>query len=474
MHAVLHHPPPEPRPPPHAGIRPIPFCPVHGCNCPVAGKVDLGERGVVWFPSMNTHPQNAAAGAAGQQAEKPRRPPLSFTFRVVIAMALAVLAGLAFQFCGRADLATRFIAPCGTVFLNLIKFIVCPLVLFSVMSGIVSMDSLKKVGILGLKTVAIFLGTTFVAVLVSLLASLAVKGIFPVLGAAGAGAAEPPPALSLGDMLVGVFPSNFAMPFVEANMLQIIVMAIFFAVAIVLAGGEAGRRLAEGVRLLDGLCVKTLEIIMKLSPIGVFCLLCPTVASNGLTVLGSLAEVLLVMYACYAVHLLLVDPLFVALFSGVPSRLFLREMLPAVLFAFSSSSSVGTLPVNMKCVRRLGVPDDIASFVLPLGATINMNGTVIYHGVCAVFVAACYGIDLSIGQLASIAATSTLASVGTAGVPGAGVVMLAMVLSSAGLPLEGIALVAGIDRIFDMGRTVLNITGDAACAVVLSPRRPRA
>lgn len=401
-------------------------------------------------------------------------PKLSFTAQIGVAMALAVVVGLVFQLSGHGDVPTRYVAPGGTVFLNLIKFIVCPLVLFSVMSGVVSMDDLKKVGILGFKTLVIFFSTTFVAVSFSLAACFAAKGVFPILARpADVAAVAVPPKLTVSDMIVGIFPSNFAVPFVEANMLQIIVMALFFAVSIVLIGGEAGRRLADGVRLMDKLCVTTLTVIMRFSPLGVFCLLCPVVAANGVTVLGSLAAVVAVMYSCYATHLVLFDPLFVLLFSGVSPRRFLREMTPAFLFSFSSSSSVGSLPVNFACVKKLGVPDEIASFVLPLGATINMNGTVIYHGVCAVFISACYGIDLSFGQLVTVATTSTLASVGTAGVPGAGIAMLAMVLSAAGLPLDGIALVAGVDRIFDMGRTVLNITGDASAAVVIAGRKSR-
>ena len=394
----------------------------------------------------------------------------SFTTQIILAMALSIVAGLALQFGGHADWAAKFIAPVGTVFLNLIKFIVCPLVLFSVMSGVVSMDDVKKVGLLGFKTVMIFLGTTVVAVSFALAVAFLSKGIFPVLehSEATVPAAAATAGLSLGDMLVGIFPSNFAMPFVDANMLQIIVVALFFATSIIMIGGETGNRLAAGVRLVDTLCVTTLGTIMKLSPVGVFCLMCPTVAANGVAVLGSLAAVICVMYACYAAHLALFDPLFVAIFAGMSPVRFLREMVPAIAFSFSSSSSVGTLPVNLACVHRLGVPDEISSFVLPLGATINMNGTVIYHGVCSVFIAACYGIDLTFGQIVSIVVTSTLASIGTAGVPGAGIVMLSMVLSAAGLPLEGIALVAGVDRIFDMGRTVLNITGDAATAVVIA------
>lgn len=396
---------------------------------------------------------------------------LSFTTQILLSMVAAIVTGLALQLSGGAAWADRLLAPGGTIFLNLIKFIVCPLVLFSVMGGIVSMDDLKKVGVLGAKTLACFFGTTFVAVASTLAVSLALKGVFPVLKAAPAEAAAEVPGLGIGEMLVNIFPSNFAKPFAEANMLQVIVMAVLFGMAIVLIGGTMGKRLEEGVRQLDALCVKTLEIVMKLSPVGVFCLMCPVVAQNGLSVIGSLAAVLAVAYACYAVQLTVVDTAFVRLFAGVSPREFLSKMSPAVVFAFSSSSSVGTLPVNMDCARRLGVPNSVASFVLPLGATINMNGTVIYHGVCTVFIAASYGVSLGFEQLVAVALTSTFASIGTAGVPGAGVVMLAMVLSAAGLPLDGIALIAGIDRIFDMGRTVVNISGDTAAAVVLTGRR---
>lgn len=398
---------------------------------------------------------------------------LSFTAQILLAMVMAIVLGLAFQFTGSAAWAETLFAPGGKIFLNLIKFIVCPLVLFSVMGGIVSMDDLKKVGVLGAKTLGCFFGTSFVAVSLALAVSLLLKGVFPVLKTAAEAVAPEAAAqkLSVSEMLLGIFPSNFAKPFVDANMLQVIVMAVLFGIATVLIGGAVGKRLEEGVRLMDALCVKTLEVIMKLSPLGVFCLMCPVVASNGVSVIGSLAAVLVVAYVCYAFQLVVVDTAFVRLFTGVSPRDFLSKMAPAVVFAFSSSSSVGTLPVNMDCARKLGVPSSVASFVLPLGATINMNGTVIYHGVCTVFIAACYGIDLGLEQLVAIALTSTFASIGTAGVPGAGVVMLAMVLSAAGLPLDGIALIAGIDRIFDMGRTVINISGDTAAAVVLSVRR---
>ena len=214
-------------------------------------------------------------------------------------------------------------------------------------------------------------------------------------------------------------------------------------------------------------------MILKLSPIGVFCLLCPVIAENGPAVLGSLAKVLLIAYICYFLHAVIVYSLSVRTLGNMNPVKFFKGMMPAIIMAFSSASSVGTLPLNMECAQKLGADKEVTSFVLPLGATINMDGTAIYQGVCAVFIASCFGIELTLSQMLTIVLTATLASIGTAGVPGAGMVMLTMVLQSVGLPVEGIALVAGVDRIFDMGRTVVNITGDSACAIVVSELQRR-
>ena len=224
----------------------------------------------------------------------------------------------------------------------------------------------------------------------------------------------------------------------------------------------------KGIEQINEVFMKVMEMILKLSPIGVFCLLTPVVAENGAKIVGSLAMVLLCAYISYILHAVIVYSTTVRTMGGLSPLKFFKGMLPAMIFAFSSASSVGTLPLTLECSEKLGADKDTAAFVLPLGATINMDGTAIYQGVCAIFIAACFGIDLSFGDMATIVITATLASIGTAGVPGAGMVMLAMVLTSVGLPVEGIALVAGVDRIFDMGRTVLNITGDASCAVIVS------
>ena len=389
---------------------------------------------------------------------------LSLASQIFIALVIAIIVGLLMQ--NHADIAADYIKPFGTIFLNLVKFIVVPIVLLSIMSGIVSMKDIRKVGSIGAKTVVYYLCTTAFAIIIGLIGGNLFKGFFPVLSTSELSyeAAEATPFM---DVIVNIFPSNFIAPMSSASMLQVIVMALLFGFAIILVG-EKARPVAEDVDALNLVCMKCMEMILKLSPIGVFCLLCPVVAANGAAVIGSLAMVLLVAYLCYIIHMVVVYSACVKAVGGMSPLKFFKEQMPAMIFAFSSASSVGTLPINLKGVQKMGASKEVASFVLPLGATINMDGTAIYQGVCAIFIAACYGITLTPAQMVTIVLTATLASIGTAGVPGAGMVMLAMVLTSVGLPVEGIALVAGVDRIFDMGRTVVNITGDASCAIIVS------
>lgn len=389
---------------------------------------------------------------------------MSLAMQIFIAMLLAIFTGLLLQ--GRADFANNIIKPFGTIFLNLVKFIVVPIVLFSIMCGIISMSDIRKVGVIGLKTVVFYLCTTAFAVTIGLLGGNLFKGLFPVIATTDL-TYDASATASFMDTLVNIFPSNFFKPLVEANMLQVIVMAVLLGFSIILVG-EKNVRVVAAFNDLNDIFMKCMELILKLSPIGVFCLLCPIIATNGTAIIGSLAMVLLTAYICYIFHALLVYSLTVKTMGGMSPITFFKGMMPAILFAFSSASSVGTLPINMSCTEKLGAKKEVASFVLPLGATINMDGTAIYQGVCAIFIASCYGIQLTLPQMLTIVLTATLASIGTAGVPGAGMVMLAMVLTSVGLPVDGIALVAGVDRIFDMGRTTVNITGDAACAMVVS------
>ena len=390
---------------------------------------------------------------------------MSLAMQIFIALVLAIVAGLLMQ--KYADFAQSYIKPFGTIFLNLVKFIVVPIVLFSIMCGIISMRDIKRVGSIGLKTVVYYLCTTAFAITIGLVGGNLFKRLFPKVATTDL-TYEAAEATSFMDTIVNIFPSNFISPLVEANMLQIIVMALLLGFAIIMIGEQKNTRVVRACNDLNDVFMKCMEMILKLSPIGVFCLLCPVIASNGPAIIGSLAMVLLAAYICYIVHAVVVYSIAVKTMGGLSPVEFFKGMLPAIMFAFSSASSVGTLPINMECVEKMGASKEVTSFVLPLGATINMDGTAIYQGVCAIFIAACYGIQLTLPQMLTIILTATLASIGTAGVPGAGMVMLAMVLTSVGLPVDGIALVAGVDRIFDMGRTTVNITGDASCCMIVS------
>ena len=389
---------------------------------------------------------------------------LNLATQIFIALVLAIIAGLLLG--KNAQLANDYIKPFGTIFLNLLKFIVCPIVLFSILCGMISMKDIKKVGSIGLKTVVYYMLTTAAAIVIGLVMGQLFKGAFPALETTDL-IYEAKEATPFMQVLIDIFPSNFLAPLVNANMLQIIVIAILLGFGVILVGDqvEGLRNLIEQINLVF---MKVMELILKLSPIGVFCLLTPVVAANGAMIVGSLAMVLLCAYISYCLHAALIYSAAVRTAGGMSPLAFFKGMAPAMIFAFSSASSVGTLPLTIECSEKLGADKEIAAFTLPLGATINMDGTAIYQGVCAIFIASCFGIELTLAQMATIVITATLASIGTAGVPGAGMVMLAMVLTSVGLPVEGIALVAGVDRIFDMGRTVLNITGDASCAVIVS------
>nr|MCR5564064.1 dicarboxylate/amino acid:cation symporter [Desulfovibrio sp.] len=390
--------------------------------------------------------------------------------KIFIALILGIVAGLLLQ--NNVAFANGYIKPFGTIFLNLIKFIVCPVVLFSIIAGMITLSDVRQVSTIGAKTVSYFLVTTFFAITIGLIGGFLFKGLFPALAVTGieykAKAAGP-----FMDTIVNIFPSNFIAPLMNASMLQIIVMAILIGLAIILVD-ERKSPAVDLIISFNEIFMKCMNLIIRLSPIGVFCLICPVVAANGAAILGSLAMVLLAAYACYTVHTIVVYGIAIKAFSGISPMEFFKGQLPAMIFAFSSASSVGTLPINMAGCRKMGATKEVTSFVLPLGATINMDGTAIYQGVCSIFIAACYGIDLTVGQLVTIALTATLASIGTAGVPGAGMIMLAMVLASVGLPVDGIALVAGVDRIFDMGRTTVNITGDAAASLIISHSEKKA
>jgi Na+/H+-dicarboxylate symporter len=373
--------------------------------------------------------------------------------QILIGLGLGVLTGMLFK----AD--ALVLAPIGTLFLNAIKMLIVPLVFVSLVAGITAMSDSAKLGRISVKTIAIYLVTTAFAVSIGLLfGALFAPG--EGMNMVASGIQETKQAPSLVQILVGLVPTNPVTAFAEGNILQIIVFAIALGVSMNLIGEKA----APAVKLFDSLAevfYKLTDLVMRCAPIGVFALIAGVVASHGIEVLLPLASVIGVIYLASIAHMLLVYGGLLAMLARLSPLRFFKGVAPALAVAFSTSSSAGTLPVSIECARKnLGVSQGVAGFVLPVGATINMDGTAIYQGVLALFIAQAFGVDLNGGQYLMIILTATLASIGTAGVPGAGLIMLGLVLTSVGLPLEGVALIAGIDRILDMARTTVNVAGD--------------
>ncbi|MDY6030037.1 MAG: dicarboxylate/amino acid:cation symporter [Acidaminococcaceae bacterium] len=390
---------------------------------------------------------------------------MNLSTKILLGLALGIVAGLELGAEGTA-FAKTWIGPLGTIFMNMIKMVIVPLVFSSLVIGVCGLGDIKKVGRIGIKTIAYYLGTTAFAIVIGLaIGTLFEPGVgmnMPGADVKVAAKAAPP----IMKVIVDIFPTNPMEAMLKANMLQIIVFSLFVGVGITAVGEKA----EYFKRTMDGLAeisYKIVGMIMKVAPIGVFGLITPVVAANGPSVLLPLLKVVLAVYLSCMLHAVFVYGAMLKFLAKTSVLDFFRGVAPASLMAFSSCSSGGTLPLTMSCAQKLGVSKEISSFVLPLGATINMDGTAAYQGVCALFIAQLYGVDLSAAQYATIILTGTLASIGTAGVPGAGFIMLTMILTALGLPLEGSALIAGIDRILDMPRTSVNVTGDAMVALLV-------
>jgi len=361
----------------------------------------------------------------------------------------------------------QIVEPVGSIFLTLLKMIIVPLVFSSLVVGAASIGDPRDLGRIGLKTIAFYLVTTAVAITIGLLLG---NFLQPGVGMAiGEGAAfSAPEAPSIKNVIMGLFPANPLKAAVDGNMLQIIVFALFLGVSAVLAG-EKGKPFINFFDSLAETMYKLTGIVMKIAPYGVFALIAVTVSKYGMSVLAPFAKVILAVYVGCALQVLLVYSGLITVFVKKSPFWFLRGIREAGLTAFVTRSSSATLPVTMRNTQEnLGVSEKVSSFVLPLGATINMDGTALYQGVCALFVAQAYGLSLGMGAQLSIVLTATLASIGTAGVPGAGLIMLTLVLTAVGLPLEGVALVAGIDAVLDMARTAVNVVGDSCVATVVA------
>jgi Na+/H+-dicarboxylate symporter len=354
----------------------------------------------------------------------------------------------------------------GGLFRNGLQLLVVPLVFFSLTAGTASLRDPASLGRLGYKTMGLYILTTLVAVSMALFLATLIQ---PGAGMVAEGAAfTPPPAPPVLDVFLGMVTKNPVDALAQGNMLQIIVFSIMLGIALVMAG-EAGERATAQVQDWNHVVLQLVTIIMKFAPIGVFALLASAVAELGFETLGKLLNYVLLLGFCLLLQLLVVYPLLLRFIGGLSPLPWLRKMREIWAFAFSTSSSNATIPVTLRVVKqRMGANNRVASFTVPLGATINMDGTAIMQGVATAFIAQLYGVDLTLMQLVTVVGMATLASIGTAGVPSAGMIMLASVLTQVGLPVEGIAIVLSVDRLLDMARTLVNVSGDAAVSCIVA------
>tara|TARA_B100001250_G_scaffold126231_1_gene107411 strand:- start:2181 stop:3479 length:1299 start_codon:yes stop_codon:yes gene_type:complete len=416
---------------------------------------------------------------------------LALHWQIIIGLLLGLTYGVIATNAGWGDFTSDWIAPFGTIFINLLKLIAMPLVLSSLITGVASLSDVKKLSRIGGKTIAIYIGTTAIAVTLGL-ASVnmlrpgdkipdamkeklqmtyekdASKKAGTVQEVKGRGPLQP---------IVDIIPSNF---FFSAssnrNMLQVVFMAIFIGIGLIQIPRDKGKPLRDFFESLNDVVIKLVDIIMLIAPYGVFALIAQTinkVAGNNpseiMELLGALGYYMVAVIIGLFAHALITYTGLMRLMTKMPLETFYRGIAPAQLLAFSTSSSGATLPVTMeRCEEELGVSEEVSSFVLPLGATINMDGTALYQAVAAVFIAQTLNMSLDIGAQLTIVLTTVLASIGTAAVPGAGIVMLVIILEAVGVPSAGIALILGVDRILDMLRTTINVTGDATVAVIIA------
>ena len=365
------------------------------------------------------------------------------------------------------EIATTWFKPIGTIFISLIKMLIVPLIFSSLLAGLCSMDDIKKMGRIGAKTFAIYLATTAFAITIGLLIGTVLEpGVGVDLG--GAVAREAKAAPSFLNLIIDIIPKNPAAAMSSGNVLQIIFFALIFGVAINMAG-EKAKPVAKFFISVAEVMYKVTDIVISVAPYGVFGLMAWVSGKFGLDVLLPLSKIIGGVYLGAIIHSVVILGGAILIFGKLSPMRFFKGIRSAQAVAFTTTSSSGTLPVTLECVQQnLGVSKPVSGFVLPVGATINMDGTAIYLGVAALFIAQAYNVDLSFGNYITIILTSTLASIGSAGVPGAGLILFSLVLTSVGLPLEGIALIAGIDRILDMARTTVNVTGDAMVSVLIA------
>ncbi len=392
------------------------------------------------------------------------------TRRILIGMGLGIVLGIVLRYVGNEWVQTWVLGGAlralGDIFKASLSMLVVPLVFVSLFVGTASLSDPAKLGRLSVKTISLYLLTTLLAVSFALLLALLVQ---PGSGVAMVPAEYlAPQAPAPLDVLIGMVPTNPIRSMAEGHMLQIIVFALLLGIAAA-QSGDAGKRVSALMGDLNTVVLRLVGLVMELAPYGVFALLATTVAQLGVDAIVALAQYFGLVLLALLVHLLVTYPLLFKLLSGLDPRPWLRKMRPVMLFAFATSSSNATIPVTLRQVEHgMGAHKSVSSFTVPLGATLNMDGTAIMQGVATVFIAQVYQVDLTTTQLVTVVAMATLASIGTAGVPSAGMVMLAGVLAQVGLPVEGIGMILGIDRLLDMTRTAVNVSGDAMVTCVVA------
>ena len=401
---------------------------------------------------------------------------MQLSSKILSGMVLGIILGLVLNSLGGADpdqtpliawIVDNVFDVIGKVFVISLKLLVVPLVFFSLVCGSASMGEDVKMGQVAFKTIALYLVTTAIAVSLALtIANIVDPGVGINTAEAANYVAKAAP--SFKDVFIGIFPSNPFQAMVEGNMLQVIVFAILVGVAI-LQAGESGKTVLRGCQMISDVIMRMVAILMNLAPYGVFCLLAKLFTSQGFSAIINLALYFGTIVFVLFLHASVVYTSLFALLTRLNPLTLFKNMRPALLFAFSTSSSNATMPITLNVARtRVGAHNSIASFTIPLGATVNMDGTAIMQGIATVFIAQAYGLDLTMSEYLAVVATATLASIGTAGVPGVGLITLAMVLQQVGLPVEGIGLIIGVDRLLDMMRTVVNVSGDGMVTAVVA------
>ena len=400
---------------------------------------------------------------------------MTLTSKVLWAMLLGIIIGLVINLAGfnaPESFMNEYVVGglfyvVGKLFITALKMLVVPLVFFSLISGVFGIGDISKLGKVGAKSFALYMITTALAITTAI--GLAVF-IIPFFNTAHTHTSEfigkeAPP---LSDVFINIIPSNVIEAFASGNMLQIIFFSILLGISLLMVGKKA-KGIAEGVEVMNEAMMNMVNIVMSVAPYAVFALLAKAVAELGLDLLAQLAVYVVVIIMALMLHLFGTLMIILKLFSRLSPKIFLGKIRDAQIFAFSTASSNATIPVTLRSVtKRMGVDNSVASFTVPFGATINMDGTAIMQGVATVFIANVYGVDLGISGYLTVILMSVLASIGTAGVPGVGLIMLSMVFVQVGLPVEGIGLILGVDRLLDMIRTAVNVTGDAVVTCIVA------